>query len=74
MAAATKEASASRIDHAKTFRDRRYKGRKPSYSREQYAAVRDLFARDAGNQRLGFFNYFVFTGTGPIEVGRRTRT
>ncbi len=48
QAEATKEAQRAGIDHAKAIGDRRYKGRKPSYSREQYAAARDLLARDAG--------------------------
>jgi DNA invertase Pin-like site-specific DNA recombinase len=48
QAEATKEAQRAGIDHVKAIGDRRYKGRKPSYSRTQYAAVRDLLARDAG--------------------------
>ena len=48
QAEATKEAQRAGIDHAEALGDRRYRGRKPSYSREQYVAARDLLARDAG--------------------------
>jgi len=48
QAEATKEAQRAGIEHAKAAEDQRYKGRKPSYSRQQYDAIRNLLAQDAG--------------------------
>ena len=48
QAEATKEAQRAGIAHAKAMADGRYKGRKPSYSRQQYDAVRDLLKQDTG--------------------------
>jgi DNA invertase Pin-like site-specific DNA recombinase len=47
QAEATKEAQRAGIDHARAKADR-YRGRKPSYRRDQYEAVRDLLAQQAG--------------------------
>lgn len=47
QAEATKEAQRAGIEYARTNTDR-YKGRKPTYDRKQYLAVRDLLAQDAG--------------------------
>ena len=47
QAEATKEAQRAGIDHAKANTDR-YRGRKPTYNRKQYQAVRDLLAQDEG--------------------------
>ncbi len=44
---ATKEAQRAGIAHAKTKGDR-YKGRKPSFSREQFQAVRNMLAQETG--------------------------
>jgi DNA invertase Pin-like site-specific DNA recombinase len=47
QAEATKEAQRAGIAHAKAKGDR-YKGRKPSYSREQFQAVQAMLAQEAG--------------------------
>lgn len=47
QAEATKAAQIAGIEHAKAQGDR-YKGRKPSYSRPQLEAVRDMLAQEAG--------------------------
>lgn len=47
QAEATKEAQRAGIDHAKANTDR-YKGRKPTYDRKQYQAVRDLLTQETG--------------------------
>ncbi len=47
QAEATKEAQRAGIAHAKAKGDR-YKGRKPSYSREQFQAVRSMLAQEVG--------------------------
>ncbi len=44
QAEATKEAQKAGIEHAKIAGDGRYKGRKPSYTRQQYQAVTDMLA------------------------------
>jgi putative DNA-invertase from lambdoid prophage Rac len=46
QAEATKEAQKAGIEHAKAFTDH-YKGRKPSFSRQQYETVRDMLAQEA---------------------------
>ena len=46
QAEATKEAQKAGIEHAREAGGR-YRGRKPSYTREQLAAVRDLLAQGA---------------------------
>lgn len=51
QAEATKEAQRAGIDHAKANTDR-YKGRKPTYDRDQYLAVRDLLAQEAGTSAI----------------------
>lgn len=51
QAEATKEAQRAGIDHAKAKTDR-YKGRKPSYDRTQYLAVRDLLSQDTGTSAI----------------------
>ncbi len=50
QAEAMKEARRAGIDHAKRQADsgRKYRGRKPSYSREQYEAVRTMLALGQG--------------------------
>jgi DNA invertase Pin-like site-specific DNA recombinase len=48
QAEASKEAQKAGIEHAKAAGDGRYRGRKPSYSREQYQAVSDMLAQGAG--------------------------
>lgn len=47
QAEATKEAQRAGIDHAKADVDR-YRGRKPSFSREQLVVVRDMLSQAAG--------------------------
>jgi len=47
QAEATKEAQRAGIDHAKAIGDGRYKGRKPSYTRDQYVAARDMLSQEA---------------------------
>jgi DNA invertase Pin-like site-specific DNA recombinase len=47
QAEATKVAQVAGIEHAKAQGDR-YKGRKPSYTRDQLRAVQDLLGQDAG--------------------------
>lgn len=47
QAEATKAAQAAGIEHAKAQGDR-YKGRKPSYTRDQLRAVQDMLGQDAG--------------------------
>lgn len=51
QAEATKEAQRAGIAHAKATTDR-YKGRKPSYDRKQYLAVRDMLSQDAGTSAI----------------------
>lgn len=51
QAEAGREAQRAGIDHAKATTDR-YKGRKPTYDRNQYLAVRDLLAQDAGTSAI----------------------
>jgi putative DNA-invertase from lambdoid prophage Rac len=48
QAEATKEAQRAGIEHAKAAGDGRYKGRKPSYTRQQYEAVRDMLSQEVG--------------------------
>jgi putative DNA-invertase from lambdoid prophage Rac len=48
QAEATKEAQRAGIDHAKAIGDGRYKGRKPSYTRNQYVAAREMLSQEAG--------------------------
>jgi putative DNA-invertase from lambdoid prophage Rac len=45
QAEATREAQRAGIEYAKTANDRRYKGRKPSYSRQQFDEVQNLLAQ-----------------------------
>jgi len=47
QAEATKAAQTAGIEHAKA-QGERYKGRKPSYTRDQLRAVQDLLGQDAG--------------------------
>ena len=47
QAEANKEAQRAGIDMARAMGDR-YRGRKPSYSRQQFEAVRDLLTQEAG--------------------------
>lgn len=51
QAEATKVAQIAGIEHAKAQGDR-YKGRKPSYSRSQLNAVRDMLAQKAGISQI----------------------
>src|SRR5690606_15724414 len=51
QAEASKEAQRAGIEHAKGKADR-YRGRKPSYSREQYDAVRGLLSQSAGTSAI----------------------
>ena len=51
QAEATKEAQRAGIDFARAKPDR-YRGRKPSYSREQFQAVRDMLGQEAGIGRI----------------------
>jgi DNA invertase Pin-like site-specific DNA recombinase len=48
QAEATKEAQRAGIEYAKAAGDGRYKGRKPSYTRQQYEAVRDMLSQEVG--------------------------
>lgn len=48
QAEATKEAQRAGIEHAKAAEASPYRGRKPSYTREQLDAVRDALAQGAG--------------------------
>jgi putative DNA-invertase from lambdoid prophage Rac len=53
QAEANKEAQKAGIEHAKSkTAERAYKGRKPSYTREQYAAVRDMLMQEAGTTTI----------------------
>jgi DNA invertase Pin-like site-specific DNA recombinase len=45
QAEATKEAQRAGIEHARANDANKYRGRKPSYSREQFNAVRDMLAQ-----------------------------
>lgn len=45
QAEATKEAQRAGIEHAKANELSKYRGRKPSYSREQFETVRDMLAQ-----------------------------
>jgi putative DNA-invertase from lambdoid prophage Rac len=51
QAEATKEAQRAGIEHAKAKADR-YRGRKPSYTRQQYEAVRDLLTQHVGTSAI----------------------
>jgi putative DNA-invertase from lambdoid prophage Rac len=65
QAEATKAAQKAGIEHAKANDDRAYLGRKPSYTREQFAKVRDMvgqaavgiaeIAREAGLSRQAVY-------------------
>ncbi len=48
QAEATKEAQRAGIDHARANEASKYRGRKPSYSREQFETVRDMLAQGTG--------------------------
>lgn len=48
QAEATKEAQRAGIEHAKAKSDIKYRGRMPSYSREQLDNVRDMLSQNAG--------------------------
>lgn len=48
QAEARKEAQRAGIEHAKANAARKYRGRKPSYSRVQFETVRDMLAQGAG--------------------------
>lgn len=50
QAEATKEAQRAGIEHAKNGEaaERKYRGRKPSYSRDQFKTVQDMLALEAG--------------------------
>lgn len=48
QAEATKAAQAAGIEHAKANGENAYRGRKPSFTRAQMEAVRDMLAQDAG--------------------------
>jgi len=48
QAEATKEAQRAGIDHARENAANKYRGRKPSYSREQFETVRDMLSQGAG--------------------------
>ena len=48
QAEATREAQKAGIAHAKTIGDGRYKGRKPSYTRDQFEAVQHMLSQEAG--------------------------
>lgn len=48
QAEATKEAQRAGIAHARASGCTKYRGRKPSFSREQFAAVHDLLGQGAG--------------------------
>ncbi|TXN41464.1 recombinase family protein [Methylobacterium sp. WL30] len=53
QAEATKEAQAAGIAYAKADEaERAYKGRKPSYSRQQFATVRDMLGAEAGTSEI----------------------
>lgn len=47
QAEANKEAQKAGIEHAKA-KPHRYRGRKPTYSRNEYSIVRDMLVQDAG--------------------------
>ena len=51
QAEANKEAQKAGIEYAKARPDR-YKGRKPTYSRQEYTSVRDLLAQQAGTSAI----------------------
>lgn len=51
QAEATKEAQRAGIEHARANTDR-YKGRKPTYDRMQYATVRDMLAQGTGTSAI----------------------
>lgn len=52
QAEATKEAQRAGIAHAKASGDDRYRGRKPSFTRNQLHAVQDMLAQDTGIGRI----------------------
>jgi putative DNA-invertase from lambdoid prophage Rac len=47
QAKATKAAQRAGIEHAKQKEDRAYLGRKPSFTRQQFATVRDMLGQHA---------------------------
>ncbi len=51
QAEANKEAQKAGIEHAKAKADR-YKGRKPTYSRNEYSTVRDMLVQGAGTSAI----------------------
>jgi DNA invertase Pin-like site-specific DNA recombinase len=51
QAEATKEAQRAGIEHAKAKGDR-YRGRKPSFNRDQYTMVSDMLAQQAGTSAV----------------------
>jgi DNA invertase Pin-like site-specific DNA recombinase len=51
QAEANKEAQKAGIEHAKAKPDR-YKGRKPTYSRDEYSRVRDMLVQNAGTSAI----------------------
>ncbi len=48
QAEATRESQKAGIAHAKAIGDGRYKGRKPSYTRDQFEAVQHMLSQEAG--------------------------
>lgn len=48
QAEATREAQRAGIDHARANREARYLGRKPSYNRDQFEAVRTMLGQSGG--------------------------
>lgn len=54
QAEATKEAQRAGIEHARaTEGEVKYRGRKPSFTSEQFAAVRDMLGKDMGVSEIG---------------------
>ncbi|KRS13686.1 recombinase [Roseovarius atlanticus] len=49
---ATKEAQRAGIEHAKTKKPEAYRGRKPSYDRDQFKLVRDMTGTGAGTSEV----------------------
>lgn len=52
QAEATKEAQKAGIAHAKGAKDGRYRGRKPTYDRNQFEAVKDMLAQGEAVSRI----------------------
>ncbi len=52
QAEANKEAQRAGIEHAKAAGDGAYKGRKPSFTRQQYERVRDMLAQEIGTSAI----------------------